>query len=343
MEWRERRDAEIEAIQAIYDGDDDVRLRAHRHPRASREGRLGDGDDDQGGDAEGVVTWLEVRVGGATRFAIELPPDYPGGSSAAAAPKVVPISGSGLSDDVWDAIGEAIDDSQGGECLWQLISSVRELTLVGSGEDARAASASSSDDDKSDEDDEAHTIAAAPTPVSSSHHTSGSTRGGEAVVPKLGRRLCYSHHIIAPSKRRAIVAWAVELALGGCSKIGWPGLILVEGDDANCRAYVESLQRLRWKHFVVRGEQTVEGAPHESIDALRALPRGFAEFGASEMSEFAAYCRSAGLEALFLRGLNLPPPKEGGAGGGGGGPDGDDAKGNAGGKHRGKAARNKRR
>ena len=163
------------------------------------------------------------------------------------------------------------------------------------------------------------------------------------MVPKLGRRLCYSHHIIAPSKRRAIVAWAVELALGGCSKIGWPGLILVEGDDANCRAYVESLQRLRWKHFVVRGEQTVEGAPHESIDALRALPRGFAEFGASEMSEFAAYCRSAGLEALFLRGLNLPPPKEGGAGGGGGGPDGDDAKGNAGGKHRGKAARNKRR
>lgn len=45
----------------------------------------------------------------------------------------------------------------------------------------------------------------------------------------VGRNTTTLQHIIAPSKRSAVVGWALELKLGGCSKIGWPGLIAVEG------------------------------------------------------------------------------------------------------------------
>merc|ERR1719491_2092130 len=96
--------------------------------------------------------------------------------------------------------------------------------------------------------------------------------------PVLGRRGFFSHHIIADSKRRAISKWALQLKLGGLAKIGWPGIIIVEGDERNIRAYVEALSRLRWKHFVVRAEQTVECLPGQSVDELRILPRQFEEF-----------------------------------------------------------------
>merc|ERR1712110_1233591 len=118
--------------------------------------------------------------------------------------------------------------------------------------------------------------------------------------PMLGRRAMYSYHIIASSKRHAVTEWAIQLGLGGMAKIGWPGVIVVEGDERNVRVYVDALSRLRWKHFVVRGEQTVEGRPGQHIDDLRALPMGFEEFGTNGMSEFAARCRHCGLEELFM-------------------------------------------
>eukprot|EP00954_Amorphochlora_amoebiformis_P003553 275115-Amorphochlora_amoeboformis.AAC.2 len=45
----------------------------------------------------------------------------------------------------------------------------------------------------------------------------------------LGRRVIYSHHIIAQSKRTTVKNLAEENELGGLSKIGWPGAIIVEG------------------------------------------------------------------------------------------------------------------
>ena len=85
----------------------------------------------------------------------------------------------------------------------------------------------------------------------------------------LGRRCCYSHHIIAPAKReassllvsasarqsslppggdavgasanrrrQAVMQWALQLGLSGLSKIGWPGVVIVEGPEAGCVAAV---------------------------------------------------------------------------------------------------------
>ena len=130
-----------------------------------------------------------------------------------------------------------------------------------------------------------------------------------ADVPVLGRRIIFSHHIIADSKRSAVRHVARDLGLGGISKIGWPGLILVEGEESACKLYVQAMQRLRWKQLTVRGEQQVKGDSGSTIDSMRLLEKAFVEFGTDEMSAFAEHCRNKGLESLFLAGLQLDPEK----------------------------------
>ncbi|GAB5358537.1 hypothetical protein AAMO2058_000466800 [Amorphochlora amoebiformis] len=116
----------------------------------------------------------------------------------------------------------------------------------------------------------------------------------------LGRRVIYSHHIIAQSKRTTVKNLAEENELGGLSKIGWPGAIIVEGEESKVQAYVDALKKLRWKHLAVRGEEIVKGSPGQSLDSLRAFPKSFKELKEDQMHEFASECKSAGLETLFL-------------------------------------------
>lgn len=43
-------------------------------------------------------------------------------------------------------------------------------------------------------------------------------------------------------------------------------MIIVEGPEMCCQEYVRRLQHLRWKHFVVRGEQTIDGMSYSLIE-----------------------------------------------------------------------------
>ena len=85
----------------------------------------------------------------------------------------------------------------------------------------------------------------------------------------LARRLIWFHHIKAPSKRRDAVAWARELRLGGFSKPGYPGVVVVEeGED--CEEYVARLKSLSWKAMSVRlaedeGEDVGAGGGPEGV------------------------------------------------------------------------------
>lgn len=128
--------------------------------------------------------------------------------------------------------------------------------------------------------------------------------------PTLGRCAMFSHHIIAAGKRQAISQWAKQLGLGGLAKIGWPGVIIVEGPEGDVRAYVDALSRLRWKHFVVRGEQTIEARANQSLDELRVITPGFEEFGTDQMSQFAARCKQYGIEELFLIAMKIGDGKK---------------------------------
>lgn len=119
---------------------------------------------------------------------------------------------------------------------------------------------------------------------------------------RLSRKLVYSHHIIADSKRAGLKELSLALGVTALVKIGWPGVIVLEGERTAVEAFVCVIQRWRWKHLVVRGEQEVDVEAGSGLDAARALPpRFFAEFGPSGMADLARTCREAGLEELFRR------------------------------------------
>lgn len=70
-------------------------------------------------------------------------------------------------------------------------------------------------------------------------------------------------------------------------------------EERHCQLYVQLLQRLRWKKFVVRGEEQVRGREGQNVDDMRKLPSGFCEFGQEEAHLFAKTLKDAGLEDLF--------------------------------------------
>ena len=126
------------------------------------------------------------------------------------------------------------------------------------------------------------------------------TKGGKSTGRTFGRRCIYSHHIIAASKRAAVMQGALDRGLSGASKIGWPGVIIVEGEEEQCQAYVRMLTSLRWKFIVVRGEEIFAIPDGKTVEDLRRFPPGFREFEASQMSQMATYCKEAGLHKLFM-------------------------------------------
>lgn len=187
--------------------------------------------------------------------------------------------------------------SNGEECLLPLIQTAEELLREWADSALTTESTAAADTDEAD--DQAVALALfqelaeaqmAATPMEEQ---------------KLGRRAMFSHHIIAPSKRQAIKHWAEQLRLGGLAKIGWPGIIIVEGSERNVAAYVEALSRLRWKHFVVRGEQMIDIPPGRSLEAARTLPLAFEEYPPDGMSDFSSRCRQLGVEELFLAALKM--------------------------------------
>ncbi|KAF4670553.1 hypothetical protein FOZ61_010144 [Perkinsus olseni] len=134
----------------------------------------------------------------------------------------------------------------------------------------------------------------------------------------LGRRMIFFHHIRSPYKRKCIQQWASkrgfvaatvgrlaaarteDFRLGGMSKIGFPGCIVVEGDERDVTDYVNMVSKLNWRYMAVRGDEQVPIPPGKEVDDLRKLPIEFHEYGKDEFNAVAERCREAGLEDLFL-------------------------------------------
>ncbi|KAF4686528.1 hypothetical protein FOZ63_008664, partial [Perkinsus olseni] len=116
----------------------------------------------------------------------------------------------------------------------------------------------------------------------------------------LGRRMIFNHHIRSPYKRKCIQQWAKDLRLGGMSKIGFPGCIVVEGDERDVTDYVNMVSKLNWRYMAVRGDEQIPIPPGKELDDLRKLPIEFHEYGKDEFNAVAERCREAGLEDLFL-------------------------------------------
>ena len=118
------------------------------------------------------------------------------------------------------------------------------------------------------------------------------------------RRLIYSHHIISKVKRSDILELVKTYRLTGYMKIGWPGLLIIEGREDDCTVFYDSIRRWKWQYLVVRGEQreellVVASTPSEqeaSVQDHRAF-QAFVEV--DDMAIVAQHCRDVGLEALF--------------------------------------------
>jgi hypothetical protein len=118
----------------------------------------------------------------------------------------------------------------------------------------------------------------------------------------LGRRLIYSHHIISKIKRADIKALATDYNLTGYMRIGWPGLLIVEGLEEDCQAFYDDIRRWAWQYLVVRGEQQEGLGPNTSLDSQRRF-QDFLEV--EDMSVVAQHCHSVGLEALFRTSMKV--------------------------------------
>lgn len=79
------------------------------------------------------------------------------------------------------------------------------------------------------------------------------------------------HHIKSPKKRRSIAEWAHELRVGGFAKLGYPGVMVLEGNSVDVDKFVLRLKAQQWKAMAVRGERA--GAPLPSAAALDAARR----------------------------------------------------------------------
>lgn len=118
---------------------------------------------------------------------------------------------------------------------------------------------------------------------------------------RIARFLIYFHHIMSGKKRVAIVQEARELGLGGFSKHGFPGIVIVEGFDYNVLEYVRRIQHLRWQQMVVRGEEFDDYMEETNENCFeRKFPVPFREIDGDSMSDIATLCQEANCHELFM-------------------------------------------
>ena len=119
----------------------------------------------------------------------------------------------------------------------------------------------------------------------------------EVASPKviLGRRLIYSHHLIAATKRADIRDLASHYNLTGYAKIGWPGIILIEGIEEDCIHFYDDIRGWSWKYLVVRGEQQEQNGTRKFDSFVET----------DDMALVAEHCRKVGLEALFMTSMKV--------------------------------------
>ncbi|KAG8953995.1 hypothetical protein FRC04_000979 [Tulasnella sp. 424] len=79
--------------------------------------------------------------------------------------------------------------------------------------------------------------------------------------------LLSSHHLISPQKRKSLLKWSQELNLNGFAKVGYPGIIYVEGTKDEVEEFVQRVKQMQWLALRVRFEEPLPGtntsSPHQ--------------------------------------------------------------------------------
>ncbi|PKI84019.1 hypothetical protein MVES_001939 [Malassezia vespertilionis] len=68
------------------------------------------------------------------------------------------------------------------------------------------------------------------------------------------RVIFWSHHLVAPSKRKQFAAWCPELHVWGLVKLGYPGFLCFEGEHGDVENMIQRVKRMQWHALSMRVE-----------------------------------------------------------------------------------------
>ncbi|KAL1388965.1 hypothetical protein HDK64DRAFT_114240 [Phyllosticta capitalensis] len=199
---------------------------------------------------------IEIKVDESHTLSFVLPASYPGTSH----PQVFLGFGLDIANDERKHLRATLRDivqkqELGIECVDLIISDLR-MAL----EDVRDARKS------------------APEPASQNATTGRDSHESQGL-----RVVLWMHHLLATSKRRAIVQMSKELGLAGFSRPGYPGSLYVEGEAGNVRSFVDELKTMRWQAIQ---ERAAENCPMSSLTLISSDAKGIEEVqGLGEIAE----------------------------------------------------------
>jgi hypothetical protein len=99
--------------------------------------------------------------------------------------------------------------------------------------------------------------------------------------------------------------WSHELSVGGFAKIGYPGVVILEGSAENVDEFVVLLKSLHWKAIAIRGEREEAFRDEGAMNHARKFDKRIMELRDKDLSQLAQICRDAGIEDLFLATLKI--------------------------------------
>lgn len=124
----------------------------------------------------------------------------------------------------------------------------------------------------------------------------------EAEVGTISRTLFRSHHLLSTQKRKSIINWCDELLLYGISRVGYPGIIAVEGSTTNVIEFGRRLKGMNWLALSTRWTETValeEGDKLSKVVNERVGDTRVRVIETDDLSKVGELMREAGLEEMF--------------------------------------------
>ncbi|ESO07011.1 hypothetical protein HELRODRAFT_171049 [Helobdella robusta] len=123
------------------------------------------------------------------------------------------------------------------------------------------------------------------------HHKSPKSRTLSNKSGSLCRYWIYSHHIYNKTKRKTILDSAKSLNLTGFSCAGKPGIICIEGYQADVDEFWQRIRSMQWQKIVLKHQEVCQ---HESYSSWRK----FKDF--EEMCFQTAGCRDGHTDTSLL-------------------------------------------
>lgn len=124
----------------------------------------------------------------------------------------------------------------------------------------------------------------------------------EAEVGTISRTLFRSHHLLSTQKRKSIINWCDELSLYGISRVGYPGIIAVEGSTTDVNEFGRRLKGMNWLALSTRWTETValeEGDKLSKVVKEKVGDMRVRVVETDDLSKVGEIMREAGLEEMF--------------------------------------------